>query len=179
MKSYLTDSLIICNPAVSDNPKFSAIAGSAIYILEHSAEGAVGVALNTNYSKSMSEIAEAVPAFSGINQNWLLIDKVFMGGPLFGNLPWILGRNPNSYEKTIKNGVLSLNFSADAFDQNNPAYFSICGLGSFGWGKGQLEKEMASFLWHHFPATQEVLDGLPFGDEFRGAAQILSTIKFG
>lgn len=46
MSAYLIDSLIISNPAISDNPKFSARAGSAIYIVEHTAEGVIGVGLN-------------------------------------------------------------------------------------------------------------------------------------
>jgi putative AlgH/UPF0301 family transcriptional regulator len=176
--NYLTDSLLISNPAINDNPKFSAIAGSAIYIIEHTDEGAIGIGLNKNFSKPMNEIAEILPLLSKVDPETLLTSKVIMGGPLFDETPWILGRNADGYERSVRNKVLALNFAPEAFKQNQPAYFSICGVGSFGWSAGQLENEMAHFLWHHFPATKDVLEGIPFGPEVRGAVQTLLAMKF-
>lgn len=178
MSNFLKDTLIICNPAINEIPKFSAIAGSAIYIVEHSESGAVGVRLNKNYSKSMTEISEIHPVLKPLNQDTLLTTKVLAGGPLHDDLPWILGRNFNAYEKSIKNNALSLNFSESAFIDNGYQHFSICGLGTFGWGEKQLEQEIANFMWHIIPTTQDALESIPFDQEFHGAAQIISALKF-
>ncbi|MFL1467895.1 hypothetical protein ACQUWM_15025 [Marinobacter sp. DUT-3] len=62
MTKLLTDSLLIANPALSEIPKFEAIAGKAVYLVEHSKAGAVGVALNQNYSKSLEALAVNLPA---------------------------------------------------------------------------------------------------------------------
>jgi len=178
MASFLTDTLIISNPALSDIPKFSNIAGCAIYIIEHSANGAIGICLNKAYSKSFTEIAETVPTLSKLTEESLLIPKVIMGGPLFSDAPWILGRNPTHHEKSIQNNVLSMNFAESAFSENQPLYKSVCGLGTFGWGAGQLEQEIANFLWHIIPTTEESLTLLPMGGEYRGAINLLATLKF-
>ena len=178
MSSFLKGTLIITNPAINDIPKFSAIAGSAIYIAEHSAEGAIGISLNKSYSKQFAEIAELVPAFKALDEDALLTPRVLVGGPLFEDMPWVLGRNPNTYEKSVTYEDLTLNFCEQAFSENLAEYFSICGLGSFGWGPGQLEKEMANFMWHIIPTTKETLENIPFGDEVRGAVQVLCALKF-
>lgn len=179
MSGYLTDTLIISNPAINEIPKFAAIAGSAVYILHHDSDGAIGVRLNKNYAKTVAEIgAEFLPAFALVDPESLITAKTIFGGPVGENLPWILGRNLQVYEQQVRNSVLALNFSDDAFSNNTPEYFSICGVGTFGWGAGQIEKEMASFLWHQFPATEEALNSIPFDNEFRGAAQVIMALKF-
>ncbi|MCE9688245.1 YqgE/AlgH family protein [Shewanella sp. AS16] len=178
MTSFLTDSLIIANPAISDIPKFSNIAGRAIYIIEHSDAGAIGVSLNQSFSTPIDKLAKELPALVNVDFDSLLSPKVLSGGPIAGDTPWILGKKMTQYDKQIANGVLAMNFSEQAFKDNLRERNSICGLGTFGWGAGQLEAELANSLWHYFPASEEALSAIPFPDSFRGAVQLLLAMKY-
>lgn len=177
MTSFLTDSLIIANPAISDNPKFSNIAGKAIYIVEHSDAGAIGVSLNQNFSMSITEIAKKLPSLVSLCADKLITDKVLSGGPIASDTPWILGKNTSHYDKQIFNENLALNFSEQAFKDNLREHSSVCGIGSFGWGAGQLESELANSLWHYFPTNEEALNLIPFSDSYLGAVQLLLSMK--
>lgn len=178
MTSFLTDSIIIANPAISDLPKFSHIAGRLIYIVEHSSAGAVGVGLNQNYSAPFADIASKVPELVSLNSEKLLVEKVFSGGPVAGDTPWTLGRNIKKYDKQIANSCLALNFSEHAFAENELSLLAICGLGSYGWGAGKLESELAHSLWHYFPASEECLNSIPFIEAYKSAIQMLTDMKF-
>lgn len=178
MSLFLTDGLIIANPALSDIPKFANIAGKAIYIVEHTKSGVIGISLNQNFSKPIDEIAESLPALKLIEAGNLLTNKVIMGGPIANDVPWIFSRKTGEYEKQISNDCLALNFSDLAFEQSAKEHRALCGIGSFGWGAGQLENELANGLWHYFPTTEEVLDSVPFANNVRGAAQLLLAMKY-
>jgi putative transcriptional regulator len=179
MTGYLTDTLLISNPAISDVPKFSAIANSAIYIIHHNAEGAVGIGVNTSYSATVTEAGKDLPNFLLVDKDTLLTEKLICGGPIGGNMPWILGNNFEQYDQQVKNASLALNFSSNAFEQNSENHFSVCGLGTFGWGPGQLENEMQNFIWHMFPTTEEVLNMFAPEHQYRGGAQLLLALKYG
>jgi putative transcriptional regulator len=172
-----TDSILISNPAINDIPKFKEIAGSLIYIIHHDDQGAVGVSLNKNFSKTVSEIGNDLAEFALINEEQLLSPKTIFGGPVAPNTPWILGRNMEQYPQQFKNSSISLNFSKEAFEAHHPGHFAACGLGTFGWGAGQLEKEMASFLWHSFPANTAI-ESIPFDSQYRGAIQLFLAMRF-
>lgn len=179
MTGFLTDSLLIANPAISDNPKFENIAGKAVYIIEHSEEGAVGVSLNQNYSKRLEELAKTLPLLGYLSEDRLVTkNKVIAGGPLFMDRPWLLSRNPKRYQSTIGNDCLRLNFDQEAFQSCTPDHLPCCGIGTFGWGPRQLEQELAHSLWHHFPSTLDVLESIPFDASVVGAADLLALMKY-
>lgn len=178
MQTFLADGLIIANPAISDMPKFSDIAGRAIYIVEHSTEGGIGVSLNQNFSMPLEEIADNLPILNKLRADYLLTPKVISGGPLEADTPWILGRKSEVFEKQFSTSSLALNFSDESFKNNKPEHAGICGIGSFGWGPGKLENELANNLWHYFPTTEEALSSIPFPDAIRAASQLLLTMKF-
>ncbi len=112
MTKLLTDSLLIANPALSEIPKFEAIAGKAVYLVEHSKAGAVGVALNQNYSKSLEALAVNLPALGLLSPEELITEKVMAGGPVMDDRPWLLGRNTRRYKGTFNNGSLSLHLAS-------------------------------------------------------------------
>ncbi|GAL04044.1 UPF0301 protein YqgE [Photobacterium aphoticum] len=177
MASFLTDSIIIANPAIGDVPKFKPIANRLVYIVEHNKDGAVGVSLNNNYIKPFNEIAEVLTVLKSVDPSMLLNDKLFGGGPLFTDRAWILGKNKGKYSETLTNDHLSLNFSLQAFSDNLPEHRSSCGIGTFGWGPGQLEKELGAQLWHYYPADPEALEAIPFEGSYKGAIDILKAMK--
>ncbi|ROT94519.1 hypothetical protein EB809_19550 [Marinobacter sp. R17] len=177
MSSFLEDGLLIANPALSEMPKFESIAGRAIYIVQHSSDGAVGVSMNKNYSKGLDEIAGISPLLSHLSSKELVTTKVLAGGPVADDRPWIMGRNPENYKSTIRNASLALNFDEQAFIDNAAHHVPVCGIGTFGWGPGQLENELASSLWHFYPATRDALERIPFGPDFSGAVDLLIVMK--
>src|SRR5690554_2837804 len=171
MSLFLTDGLIIANPALSDIPKFSNIAGRAVYIIEHSKAGAIGICLNQNFSKTFEEIAEILPYLSKLTTQDLLTNNVISVDPIENDIPWIISKKVAEYDKQVSNDYLALNFSELAFAQNKKEHRTVCGIGSFGWGAGQLENELAIGLSHYFPTTEAVLDSIPFANAVRDAAQ--------
>lgn len=177
MNTLLTDSLIIFNPLLSDVPKFEPTAGMAIYIVEHSEKGAIGIAMNKNYSRSLMAISETLPALALLASEDLATDKVMAGGPLAQDRPWLLSRNRKQYQSTLSNDSLSLNFGLQAFRDNGRSHLSVCGIGTFGWGPGQLECELASSLWHHYPTTRDILETIPFAKEVAGTPDLLYFLK--
>ncbi|MGF1686578.1 YqgE/AlgH family protein [Photobacterium japonica] len=177
MASFLTDCIIVANPAIGDVPKFKPIANRLVYIVEHNKDGAVGVSLNNNYIKPFNEIADVLPVLKAVDPAALLNDKLFGGGPLFTDRAWILGKNKTKYSETLGNDHLALNFSLQAFAENLPEHLSSCGIGTFGWGAGQLEKELGAQLWHYFPAEQEFLSAIPLEGSYKGAVDILLQMK--
>lgn len=177
MTTFLTDGLIIANPALSSIPKFKDVANKAIYIVEHSEKGAVGVSVNQNFSMSFSEISSKLLPLKALNPENLVSQKIISGGPLQNNTPWILGRNLTSFDKQFLNTSLSLNFSEEAFKHNQAKHFSVCGIGSFGWGAGQLENELANYMWHYFPTNIDTLSCIPFSESFAGGIQLLHEMK--
>ncbi len=177
MTSFLTDNLIIANPAISDNAKFESIANKAIYIIEHSKAGTVGISLNQAFSVSFHELAEKISTLKTIDPEQLLTDKVLSGGPIASDMPWILSTNIGQYEKQFSNERLALNFSLEAFSEHAPEHKAVCGLGSFGWGEGLLEKELANNLWHLFPTSSDILNSIPFTEPSLGAVQLLRALK--
>lgn len=179
MQSFLTDSILIANPAISDDPRFEALAGRAVYIVHHDDKGAVGVCLNRNYSKSIGELSETFPPLALVDESTLLSPKPLVGGPVMPDLPWILTSSAADHEKQIKNGSLALHHSAEAFSAHNNATASaVCGLGTFGWGPGQLDNEITNFLWHWIPANAWALSSLEFSANHQGAFNLLAMLKY-
>ena len=177
MTDFLTDKILIANPATSEIPRFANLAGQLVYIVSHSKENAIGICINKNYSKSIEEISENIKEFRQLNAPELASPKVFAGGPVMTNLPWLLTTNLKKQDHQIKNRSFALNMSSTAFRSADKK--SICGLGSYGWGEGQLEKEIVNFLWHVIPTDLDTLYGLDFSDEYSGGINLLADLKYG
>lgn len=161
-----------------EDPQDSPTARRAVYVIEHSEKGGIGVCLNKNFSKSMAEIAESIPSLASLLDKQLMTEKVMAGGPVAGNIPWILSKNLDTFDSQFRNDSLSINFSTAAFNATQAEHYALCGIGTFGWGPGQLEKELSHFFWHYFPTDQATLESLSFPDEFRSASQLLLAMKY-
>jgi putative transcriptional regulator len=136
---------------------------SVVLILQHNAEGALGLILNNPLELNLGDFAR--------QQTWpchqaLETRPVFCGGPVDPERGWILHRNaavaerqellPGLYVSGTRETLMELLKSGE----DNFRFF----LGYAGWGSGQLEKEMKEGSW--ITATVEakyVLDTDPAG----------------
>ncbi len=178
MSGFLTDNVLIANPAISDLPQFAASAEKLIYVVHHGDDGAVGVCLNEYFGKPLADLSEQYEILASVSPLSLASVTVHSGGPLATKLPWILSRAVDIYPHQINNNSLSLNFSQEAFADPSIHVDALVGLGSFSWGPGQLEKEVSGFVWHCFPAQKPLLNRLHFEHKYQSAVDTLLTAKY-
>ncbi|MFL6140098.1 MAG: YqgE/AlgH family protein [Frankiaceae bacterium] len=156
----LRGQLLVATPALED-PNFRR---AVVLILEHNADGAIGVVLNR---PSQAPLAEALPS-------WQLAvsdpQVVFVGGPVQRTaalgLGWVPRGMPGGGLRVLDDCVGTLDLDSD------PGTLPLAGARVFagyaGWGGGQLEAEIATGSWY-------VLEALP-GDAFTHAPDRLWRI---
>jgi putative transcriptional regulator len=117
---------------------------SVVLLVEHSAEGAMGIVVNRPSEITLDEIGRAhgirTPRGAG---------TAFLGGPVQRDRGFLLHRRgdvPDSVE--VVDGVF-LSVSTDSLKElleGPPGQYRLC-LGYAGWGPGQLEKEVMVGGW--------------------------------
>ena len=140
--------LLIASPKLLD-PNFHR---SVVLIVEHNAEGALGLILNRPIDTTIDMVWDQVsdtPCFSG--------DTLNQGGPCEGTL-MVLHGDMSLSERQIVQGVY---FSTDkesveqlvgSDEDDRPVRFFV---GYAGWAPDQLEAELESESWLTLPATAE------------------------
>jgi len=132
---------------------------AVVLILEHNAEGAMGLVLNRPMDANVSE---ALASHFEMPES---ADLLFNGGPVETNALLIL-HNSIDYDQEhepIVPGVF-VGTSPDVFDKvaasvGDPGSgfrFRIY-AGYSGWGEGQLEQEMARGDWFALPADSDIV----------------------
>lgn len=177
MSYGLTDTIIRCNPAAGETEKFRELKDELIYIVHHSPEGAVGVNLNQLYQQKITDLVESIPPFAHITPEQLIIPNLLKGGPVHANTPWVLASGRYAHQHSFSNDHMTLSFSDDGFSAEYDAGI-VCGVGSYGWGEKQLERELAASLWHVFPADAHLLCNIPFSDPPRFAVDLFLALRF-
>ncbi|WP_094711425.1 YqgE/AlgH family protein [Hahella sp. CCB-MM4] len=179
--SRLTDGILILNPAAEDNSKFEDFHQSLIYLVNHGETGAVGVNLNKFYSQTVDKLSETRGLPRPLDNKSTLVPNIIAGGPLNEGGPWVLQPSENNYEVAIGNQYLCLAFSDDAFEalSVNSGQPAVVGVGTVGWGEGQLERELAHGLWQYLPSDYDLLASIPFNDPPLFAVHLLLQLKYG
>jgi putative transcriptional regulator len=133
--------LLISSPAMSD----SNFDRTVIFILEHAAEGAIGVVVNR---QSKVDVAEAMPEWVHL----LSVPSVFfVGGPVAQGAVLALGR-ADAVESTedfaLVNhsvGVIDVSKGPTGIDVSLTELRLFTGYS--GWSPGQLEQELSGGAW--------------------------------
>ncbi len=155
-----TGRLLIASPLIGD-PNFDR---SVVLMIEHNAEGALGVVLN---HPSQTDVAEMLPAWAPLTARPPVF---FIGGPVSPESVICLGQAigdasaEESFHRVVGNvGTVDLNRDPDeiAIDLDEVRLFA----GYSGWGPQQLEAELAADAWF-------VVDADP-GDPLMGAPEEL------
>ena len=173
-ETSLAQQLLVAMPQLAD-PSFE---HTVTYIIEHNAEGAMGITLNRPISLSLGEILhdleiETTRPVSGRHQ-------VVCGGPVQPEAGFIL-HPPESHgwDSTIEllDG-LCLTTSRDileAIGRGEGPSSSLIALGYAAWGPGQLEQELADNAWLSTPASLELIFEVPFAQRWQAAARQLGV----
>lgn len=151
------------------------LAGTIIYICEHSPRGALGLVLNRPTDLSVGELLEKVD----IEVKNPILEKmpVYFGGPVQTDRGFVLHRPAGDYSSSIhlENDV-ALTTSRDVLEnlgQGTGPEEVLVALGYAGWGAGQLEQEMAQNAWLSVEADENVIFEIPPEERYAEAMRLL------
>ena len=140
MTASMRGQLVVAAPSLLD-PNFE---HTVVYLLDHSDEGALGIVVNR---PSDVEVADALPRWEPLASRPRLM---FVGGPVQPEAVVGLGRPRTEQVEAVQpvsDGVGVVDLRADPLallgDLDDFRLF----VGYAGWGKGQLEAEIAEGGW--------------------------------
>ena len=153
--SYLKHQFLIAMPHMAD-PNF---AQTLTYIVEHNANGAMGLVINRPQSLTLADVLEQLrpelPAPARCQQI-----AIHTGGPVQTDRGFVLHPSGQIFQATVELGGLSLSTSQDVLFSIADGYGpdqNVITLGYAGWEAGQLEAEMAGNAWLTCPFDPAIL----------------------
>ena len=153
--SYLSHHFLIAMPHMVD-PNF---AHTLTYIVEHTANGAMGLVVNRPQDITLADILEQLrPEIEppALCQHV----PIFLGGPVSKDRGFVLHPSGQTFQATIELGGVALSSSQDVLfaiaDGRGPSK-SLIALGYAGWEPGQLEAELAANAWLTCPFDADIL----------------------
>ncbi|MBD1549930.1 YqgE/AlgH family protein [Pseudomonas typographi] len=153
--SYLKHQFLIAMPHMAD-PNF---AHTLTYVVEHTANGAMGLVVNRPQDLNLADILEQLQPDIEPPLSAQLV-PIYAGGPVQTDRGFVLHTSGPVYQATVELGGVSLSTSQDVLfaiaDGAGPAH-SLITLGYAGWEAGQLEAEMANNAWLTCPFDATVL----------------------
>ncbi|ESQ98346.1 hypothetical protein F753_16415 [Stutzerimonas chloritidismutans AW-1] len=171
--SYLKHHFLIAMPQMAD-PNF---AQTLIYLIEHGAEGAMGLIVNRPSGLSLADVLEQLRPDEPIPPLCQRL-PIFSGGPVQTDRGFVLHSPDQQFQATLSLGPLGMSTSQDVLfaiaDGQGPARHFVA-LGYAGWEAGQLEAELADNAWLSCPADTEILFDLPYDQRLNAAAASLGV----
>ncbi|PRY96783.1 putative transcriptional regulator [Jezberella montanilacus] len=150
------------------------LAGTVIYICEHSEKGALGLVINRPTDLSLAGLLEKIDLeFETAPQD---ASPIFFGGPVHTDRGFVLHSPPGDFSSSIKLGDLALTTSRDVLQAvaagTGPEKILIT-LGYAGWGAGQLENEISQNAWLTVAADVDVIFAVAPEDRYAAAMKLL------
>lgn len=166
----LSNHFLIAMPGLNDTH----FAHTVTLVCEHSADGAMGIVINTPLNIRMEEIFQQMEltAPDEINKR-----AVLAGGPVQLERGFVLHRTGTTWNSTLEiSKDISLTVSKDIIaaiaNQEAPPE-AVVALGYAGWGAGQLEEEIADNTWLTLIADSDIIFNTPCEQRWAQAAQSL------
>ncbi|MGE7993655.1 YqgE/AlgH family protein [Pseudomonas sp. NPDC089554] len=156
--SYLKHQFLIAMPHMAD-PNF---AQTLTYIVEHNANGAMGLVVNRPQELNLGDILEQLRPDDTPPASTLHV-PIYQGGPVQTDRGFVLHSNECSFQATVALDGLSLSTSQDvlfAIAAGVGPKKSLITLGYAGWEAGQLEAELADNAWLNCAFDPEIIFGL-------------------
>ena len=169
--SYLKHQFLIAMPHMAD-PNF---AQTLTYIVEHNANGAMGLVVNRPQDLYLADILEQLRPDEEPAPSTLQI-PIYQGGPVQTDRGFVLHSAECSYQATVELQGVSLSTSQDvlfAIAEGVGPKQSLITLGYAGWEAGQLEAELADNAWLNCPFDANILFGMACEQRLQAAAQSL------
>ncbi|MEJ2894642.1 YqgE/AlgH family protein [Bordetella avium] len=150
------------------------LAGTVIYICEHTPRGALGLVLNRPTDLTLASLFERVDLTVAMGPT--ADEKVFFGGPVQTDRGFVLHAPAGDYSSSIRLGDLALTTSRDVLqavaEGQGPARLFVT-LGYAGWGAGQLESEMSQNAWLSVAADPVIIFDVPAEERYPAAMRLL------
>ena len=166
--SYLKHHFLIAMPHM-DDPNF---AQTVTYLVEHNAQGAMGLVINQPNGLSLADVLEQLrPEAEPAALCHSL--PIFAGGPVQTDRGFVLHPAGQQFQATLDLGELGLSTSQDvlfAIAAGTGPEKSLISLGYAGWEAGQLEAELADNAWLTCPADAAILFDTPLEGRLSAAA---------
>lgn len=159
------------------------LAGTVIYVCEHSDRGALGLVINRPMDLTVAHLLQKVdlvdndvtdPPFEASSGR-----PVFYGGPVQIDRGFVLHKPAGEYTSSIHLGeAMALTTSRDVLQAvasgQGPAQILVT-LGYAGWGAGQLEQELAQNAWLSVAAQSEIIFDEPPQSRYPAAMKLLGV----
>ncbi len=170
---YLKHHFLIAMPHMAD-PRF---AQTLVYMVEHNAEGAMGLIVNRPSGLSLADVLEQLRPDEPIPALCQSL-PIFAGGPVQTDRGFVLHSAEQQFQATLMLGPLGMSTSQDVLfaiaDGQGPQRHFVA-LGYAGWEAGQLEAELADNTWLSCPADPQILFDLPHDQRLQAAAASLGV----
>ncbi len=171
--SYLKHQFLIAMPHMAD-PNF---AQTLTYIVEHTANGAMGLVVNRPQELNLADILEQLRPDIEPPASCQHI-PIYGGGPVQTDRGFVLHPSGPTYQATVALGEISLSTSQDVLfaiaDGLGPQK-SLITLGYAGWEAGQLEAELAENAWLTCPFDADILFAMNSEQRLGAAAALLGV----
>lgn len=150
------------------------LAGTVIYICEHTPKGALGLVINRPTDLMLGSLLEKIDLKLEIVPRH--DTPVFFGGPVQTDRGFVLHAPAGEYSSSIKFEGMALTTSRDVLEEvaegRGPEKMLVT-LGYAGWGAGQLENELAQNAWLSVGADKEIIFGMPPDERYAAALKLL------
>lgn len=142
----LKGQLLIAAPLLAD-PNFRR---TVVLVLEHNADGALGLVLNRPSETAASELLPELAPVVGA-------EPVYVGGPVQPDAMIALAEMPDAEagDGTVFGSVASIDAGTDPDELRTLAQRVRVFAGYAGWGEGQLDAELEEEAWYTDPARPD------------------------
>jgi len=169
----LTNHFLIAMPGMAD-PFF---AKTVTYLCQHNADGALGIIVNRPSELTMKDIMQQM----NIEVRQVAVGKmpIYFGGPVQPERGFVLHEPLGQWDSTLNvSEAIALTTSRDileALSIGKGPQRVLVALGYAGWGRGQLEREMAENAWLSAPADQSIIFDHPSSHRWKAAAELMGV----
>ncbi len=165
----LQNHLLVAMPNLED-PNFGR---SVTYILEHNAEGAMGIVVNHPLNLVVSDLLSQLNIEHDEDSD-VAQTHVVAGGPVQSDRGFVLHTPKAGFQSSLQvSDELMVTTSKDILETLTsaaaPEKFMLA-LGYAGWSAGQLEQEIADNSWLVVPADNRIIFDIAHSEKWQGAA---------
>ncbi|QIR15160.1 YqgE/AlgH family protein [Shewanella aestuarii] len=134
---------------------------SVIYLCEHDDKGAMGLIINRPIGLELEDLLEQMGLNPPAELAFQINSQVLVGGPVAPDRGFVLHTPQSDWINSHKvSDDCMLTTSRDVLSaigtKNSPSNYLVA-LGYAGWGKDQLEQELAENTWLTIKATPDLL----------------------